>query len=169
MKSAAENADVVEEYLFTEQSAGRVTGPLAPETVPFVADQCIWSNSKKWARKMAPNCRSFIARGSKCEWWHQQRVVFSLLCTCGWHCTSHPEVGVGYLTGQVGYSGSIHVPYGACSPRWPPVVGNGMEREYLHWYNSAIWVAICPQDFSSIADALEWVMQTRGVHHYLDD
>ena len=36
MKSAAENADVVEEYLFTEQSAGRVIGPLAPETVSFV-------------------------------------------------------------------------------------------------------------------------------------
>jgi len=36
MKSAAENSEVVEEYLFTEQSAGRVIGPLAPETVPFV-------------------------------------------------------------------------------------------------------------------------------------
>ena len=36
MKLAAENADVVEEYPFTEQSAGRVIGPLAPETVPFV-------------------------------------------------------------------------------------------------------------------------------------
>ena len=36
MKSAIESADVVEEYLFTEQAAGRVVGPLAPENVPFV-------------------------------------------------------------------------------------------------------------------------------------
>ena len=33
MKSATESADVVEEYLFTEQAAGRVVGPLAPENV----------------------------------------------------------------------------------------------------------------------------------------
>ena len=36
MKSAAENPEMVEEYFFTEQSAERVIGPLAPETVPFV-------------------------------------------------------------------------------------------------------------------------------------
>ena len=32
------HADVVEEYLFTEQAAGRVVGPLAPENVPFVQE-----------------------------------------------------------------------------------------------------------------------------------
>ena len=34
-KSAIESADVVKEYLFTEQAAGRVVGPLAPENVPL--------------------------------------------------------------------------------------------------------------------------------------
>ena len=42
MKSAAENSDVVEEYLFTKQLAGRVIGPLA-----ICAHQSIRSNSKK--------------------------------------------------------------------------------------------------------------------------
>ena len=170
MKSAAENADVVKEYLFTEQSAGRVIGPLALETVPFVQISPFGVIPKSEPGKWRLIVDLPLPEGVSVN-----DGISKELCSLSYVRVDDivpviHRLGRGTLLAKL----DIQAAY-----RMVPVHPDDRQLLGMIW-KGCIYIDTAlpfglrsaPKIFNSIADGLEWVMKARGVRnvsHYLDD
>ena len=170
MKSATESADVVEEYLFTEQAAGRVVGPLAPENVPFVQISPFGVIPKS-----EPGKWRLIVDLSSPEGKSVNDGICKELCSLSYVRVDDivpviQKLGQGTLLAKL----DVQAAY-----RTVPVHPEDRHLLGMVWKGSIyvdttlpFGLRSAPKIFNSVADALEWVMRARGVRnvaHYLDD
>ena len=170
MKSATESADVVEEYLFTEQAAGRVVGPLAPENVPFVQISPFGVIPKS-----EPGKWRLIVDLSSPEGKSVNDGICKELCSLSYVRVDDivpviQKLAQGTLLAKL----DVQAAY-----RTVPVHPDDRHLLGMVWKGSIyvdttlpFGLRSAPKIFNSVADALEWVMRARGVRnvaHYLDD
>ena len=167
MKSATESADVVEEYLFTEQAAGRVVGPLAPENVPFVQISPFGVIPKS-----EPGKWRLIVDLSSPEGKSVNDGICKELCSLSYVRVDDivpviQKLGQGTLLAKL----DVQAAY-----RTVPVHPEDRHLLGMVWKGSIyvdttlpFGLRSAPKIFNSVAD---WVMRARGVRnmaHYLDD
>ena len=170
MKSATESTDVVEEYLFTEQAAGRVVGPLAPENVPFVQISPFGVIPKS-----EPGKWHLIVDLSSPEGKSVNDGICKELCSLSYVRVDDivpviQRLGQGTLLAKLDVQAAYRtVPVHPDDRHLLGMVWKG--RIYIDT-TLLFGLRFAPKIFNSVADALEWVMQARGVRnvaHYLDD
>jgi len=170
LKSARENAGVVEEYIAKEVAARRVVGPLTPGEVPGLQTSPFGVIPKR-----QPGKWRLIVDLSAPEGGSVNDGIDGGLCSLQYVSVEDivhkiEKMGKGTLLAKVDLKEAYRmVPV---HPQDRPLLG--MEWEGQVYVDTALPFGLrsAPKIFNALADALEWIVRHRGileVDHYLDD
>ena len=170
LKSARENAGVVEEYIAKEVAAQRVVGPLTPGEVPGLQTSPFGVIPKR-----QPGKWRLIVDLSAPEGGSVNDGIDGGLCSLQYVSVEDivhkiEKMGKGTLLAKVDLKEAYRmVPV---HPQDRPLLG--MEWEGQVYVDTALPFGLhsAPKIFNTLADAVEWIARHRGileVDHYLDD
>ena len=172
MRSALDNAAVIQEYLEKEVLLGRVVGSVDPERNPVgTPAESFWSNPEvQSSGKMAPNSGSLKPgrlsvndgiEGESCsmKYLHLDEVTDEIV-----------KRGKGTELAKMDIASAY---------RMVPVHPGDRPLLAVQWAGKIIFdtrlpfgLRSAPKSFTAVADALQWIFRKRGVtwiEHYLDD
>ena len=104
MPSALANPGVVQEYIMREVQAGRVLGPIDPNSIPEFQISRFGGNTKiSPARPLETHPRPFSSQTLQHQRWHWSSTVLTGLSDSSWCCAAGTKCRTWGTTGQNRY------------------------------------------------------------------